>query len=83
MKNQNTLSGKICTINDLKVKLDSKRAINTIVFTNGCFDILHPGHILYLEEAKALGDILIVGLNEDDSVSRLKGQDRPINAYED
>ena len=51
-----------------------------LVFTNGCFDILHSGHVLYLEEAKSLGDILILGLNSDDSVKRLKGEDRPINS---
>jgi D-beta-D-heptose 7-phosphate kinase/D-beta-D-heptose 1-phosphate adenosyltransferase len=50
-----------------------------IVFTNGCFDILHLGHIKYLEEAKNLGDILIVGVNADSSVRRLKGESRPIN----
>jgi len=49
-----------------------------IVFTNGCFDILHCGHIRYLEKAKALGDILILGLNSDASVKRLKGNNRPI-----
>jgi D-beta-D-heptose 7-phosphate kinase/D-beta-D-heptose 1-phosphate adenosyltransferase len=54
-----------------------------IVFTNGCFDILHRGHIAYLNRAKALGDILIVGLNSDESVRRLKGADRPINTLED
>lgn len=51
-----------------------------IVFTNGCFDILHFGHVSYLEEAKSCGDILIVGLNSDESVSRLKGPTRPINS---
>ncbi|MDD4687202.1 MAG: D-glycero-beta-D-manno-heptose 1-phosphate adenylyltransferase [Candidatus Cloacimonetes bacterium] len=50
-----------------------------IVFTNGCFDILHAGHVQYLEEARNLGDILVVGLNSDSSVSRLKGASRPIN----
>lgn len=50
-----------------------------IVFTNGCFDILHAGHVSYLKEAKRLGDILIVGLNSDDSVKRLKGHGRPLN----
>ncbi|HEY3475846.1 MAG TPA: D-glycero-beta-D-manno-heptose 1-phosphate adenylyltransferase, partial [Anaerolineales bacterium] len=55
----------------------------SIVFTNGCFDILHRGHITYLNRAKALGDILIVGLNSDDSVRRLKGSSRPINPLED
>ena len=54
-----------------------------IVFTNGCFDILHRGHTSYLEQAKALGDILILGLNSDDSITRLKGQSRPINRLED
>jgi D-beta-D-heptose 7-phosphate kinase/D-beta-D-heptose 1-phosphate adenosyltransferase len=54
-----------------------------IVFTNGCFDILHPGHVTYLMQAKALGDLLIVGVNSDDSVRRLKGEDRPVNPLED
>lgn len=50
-----------------------------IVFTNGCFDILHPGHVTYLNEAKALGDVLVVGINSDASVKRLKGESRPVN----
>lgn len=54
-----------------------------IVFTNGCFDILHRGHIRYLNQAKALGDVLIVGVNSDSSIQRLKGPDRPINSVED
>ncbi len=54
-----------------------------IVFTNGCFDILHRGHVTYLEEAKGLGDVLIVGLNSDASVTKLKGASRPINNEED
>ncbi|WP_104697734.1 MULTISPECIES: D-glycero-beta-D-manno-heptose-7-phosphate kinase [unclassified Helicobacter] len=54
-----------------------------IIFTNGCFDILHRGHIQYLQEAKELGDILIVGLNTDASVKRLKGEMRPINSQDD
>lgn len=49
-----------------------------VVFTNGCFDIIHPGHVLYLEAAKAQGDRLVVGLNSDDSVRLLKGPERPI-----
>ena len=56
---------------------------NKIVFTNGCFDILHIGHIKYLEQAKSFGDTLIVGLNSDDSVTRLKGNNRPINSQDD
>jgi D-beta-D-heptose 7-phosphate kinase/D-beta-D-heptose 1-phosphate adenosyltransferase len=54
-----------------------------VVFTNGCFDILHRGHITYLNQAKALGDVLIVGVNSDEGVARLKGPDRPINSLED
>ncbi|MGI4991325.1 D-glycero-beta-D-manno-heptose 1-phosphate adenylyltransferase [Halobacteriovorax sp. GFR7] len=54
-----------------------------IVFTNGCFDILHRGHLMYLNEAKKLGDILIIGLNSDSSVKRLKGEDRPVNSEDD
>jgi D-beta-D-heptose 7-phosphate kinase/D-beta-D-heptose 1-phosphate adenosyltransferase len=54
-----------------------------IVMTNGCFDILHAGHVAYLEEAKSLGDRLIVAVNDDDSVRRLKGESRPINALQD
>jgi len=54
-----------------------------IVFTNGCFDLLHPGHIDYLEKAATLGDSLIVGLNDDDSIRRLKGDSRPINPLQD
>ena len=54
-----------------------------IIMTNGCFDVLHAGHVSYLEEAKSLGDRLIIAVNDDDSVKRLKGPDRPINALED
>ncbi len=54
-----------------------------IVMTNGCFDVLHAGHVSYLEEAKSLGDRLIVAVNDDDSVRRLKGDARPVNALED
>ncbi|MGV9615337.1 D-glycero-beta-D-manno-heptose 1-phosphate adenylyltransferase [Nocardia xishanensis] len=54
-----------------------------IVFTNGCFDVLHAGHIAYLDEAKRLGDILVVAVNSDRSVRRLKGPDRPVNAEGD
>ena len=54
-----------------------------IVFTNGCFDLLHPGHVQLLEFAKAQGDILIVGLNSDASVRRLKGSNRPLNSERD
>ena len=53
-----------------------------IVFTNGCFDIIHAGHVDYLEKAKALGDVLVVGLNSDNSIRRIKGPERPINIQE-
>jgi len=53
-----------------------------IVFTNGCFDILHPGHLHYLYKAKSYGDILIVALNSDSSIKRLKGSKRPVNDFE-
>ena len=55
-----------------------RREGRTVVFTNGVFDLLHPGHIRYLQQAQALGDALVVGLNSDDSVRRNKGPDRPI-----
>ena len=54
-----------------------------IIFTNGCFDILHRGHATYLQQAKELGDVLIVGLNSDESITRLKGKNRPVNTLED
>ncbi len=62
-----------------KIKSEGKK----IVFTNGCFDLLHVGHIKYLSKAKDLGDILIIGLNSDKSVKKLKGNNRPINSFED
>lgn len=66
-----------------KLLLQMRTSGNKIVFTNGCFDILHRGHITYLEEAKKLGDVLIVGLNSDDSIRALKGNGRPINRQDD
>ena len=60
-----------------------KAAGKTIVFTNGCFDILHAGHVRYLNGARALGDCLIVGLNSDQSVRMLKGPSRPVNGQDD
>lgn len=62
-----------------KLKNENK----TIVFTNGCFDILHVGHVRYLKESAKYGDILIVGLNSDSSVKKLKGESRPINNEND
>ena len=58
------------------------RSKNKIVFTNGCFDLLHRGHIYYLSRARELGDLLIVGLNSDASVTKLKGPERPVNSQE-
>jgi len=62
---------------------DFKKANKKIVFTNGCFDLLHIGHVRYLEQAKSLGDILIVGINTDASVQALKGPTRPIQNEND
>ena len=62
-----------------KLVEELKKQNKTVVFTNGCFDILHVGHLRYLNEAKRQGDVLIVGVNSDDSVKRLKGESRPIN----
>ncbi|HEY5645097.1 MAG TPA: bifunctional D-glycero-beta-D-manno-heptose-7-phosphate kinase/D-glycero-beta-D-manno-heptose 1-phosphate adenylyltransferase HldE [Pseudomonadales bacterium] len=60
----------------------ARRAGERVVFTNGCFDILHAGHVAYLEEARALGDRLVVAVNDDASVTRLKGKGRPVNPLE-
>jgi rfaE bifunctional protein nucleotidyltransferase chain/domain len=65
------------------IKVRDRYAGKTIVFTNGCFDILHVGHVRYLAIAKRLGDILIVGLNSDASVRQLKGSGRPLNSEGD
>lgn len=65
------------------IRNDLKRQGKKVVFTNGCFDILHRGHVEYLQKAKQLGDVLIVGLNTDASVKRLKGAERPIVQQED
>jgi rfaE bifunctional protein nucleotidyltransferase chain/domain len=71
---------KIVDCKDLRTALAELREKGLrIVFTNGCFDIIHAGHIRYLREAKALGDVLVVGLNSDDSVARLK-PGRPVNS---
>lgn len=65
------------------ITLDQLPRTKNLVFTNGCFDILHRGHVQYLQKAKALGDMLVVGLNSDASVRKIKGEDRPINPQED
>ena len=70
---------KIVSLNELKSLVGKlKDRGKRVVFTNGCFDLLHVGHIRYLQAAKALGDILIVGVNSDSSAGRLKGPGRPV-----
>ena len=72
------------TAAELKLMVaESRERGERVIMTNGCFDVLHAGHVAYLEEAKNLGDRLIVAVNDDDSVRRLKGETRPINALED
>ena len=75
-----TIKNKLLSREDLETKLLEWRSLKkNIVFTNGCFDILHRGHVEYLAQASDLGDKLIVGLNTDASVKRLKGETRPVN----
>ena len=81
---KSTSDAHIKTFDEIKTIVDRYRANGKkVVFTNGCFDILHVGHVKYLQVAKSFGDILIVGLNSDESVSRLKGPTRPVNIAED
>lgn len=80
MKTLTTIKNKLLSREALETKLAEWRSAGeTIVFTNGCFDILHRGHVEYLAQAADLGDKLIVGLNTDASVKRLKGESRPVN----
>ena len=73
---------KICTRADFAARAASLP--RPLVFTNGCFDVLHRGHVTYLAQARALGAALVVGVNSDASVKRLgKGDDRPLNSQED
>ena len=75
---------KILTFDDTLSFMKREKALGRkTVFTNGCFDLLHRGHVEYLQFARAQGDLLIVGLNGDDSVRALKGPSRPLNAAED
>jgi rfaE bifunctional protein nucleotidyltransferase chain/domain len=79
-----SFTDKIILVDEFcRLKSSGNFAGQKIVFTNGCFDILHSGHVIYLAEARALGDLLILGLNSDSSVKRLKGADRPINCEND
>jgi len=76
--------GTICTRDELlRARAQWKKDGRTVVFTNGCYDILHPGHVRFLEQAKALGDVLVLALNNDDSVRRNKGAGRPITPEHD
>lgn len=76
--------GQVIELNDLIDRIAVlKGQDKKIVTTNGCFDILHVGHVRYLQEAKNLGDVLIIGLNTDASVKRLKGDSRPVNNEND
>ena len=72
----------ILSLKELLSELESKRKDKKIVFTNGCFDLIHAGHVDYLQKAKALGDLLVVGMNSDSSVRRIKGEKRPILSQE-
>ena len=76
--------GAVLMLSELLIKRSNyEKDEKKVVFTNGCFDILHAGHVRYLNAAKALGDVLIVGLNSDESVRRLKGEGRPVNPAAD
>jgi D-beta-D-heptose 7-phosphate kinase/D-beta-D-heptose 1-phosphate adenosyltransferase len=75
---------KVRSRESLLVELHGRRALGQrVAFTNGCFDVLHAGHVQYLQEARAQGDLLVVGLNDDASVRRLKGPNRPVNSVAD
>ncbi|NLN79117.1 MAG: D-glycero-beta-D-manno-heptose 1-phosphate adenylyltransferase [Armatimonadetes bacterium] len=67
----------------VQIAIDAREAGKTVVFTNGCFDILHVGHVRYLRQARAMGEMLIVGLNTDESVRALKGPSRPVYSQDD
>lgn len=80
MNAHTTLVQKIVALPDLVTRVQNWKAEGRkVVFTNGCFDLLHAGHIAYLTEAASLGDVLVVGLNSNHSVQRIKGHERPIN----
>lgn len=80
MKATKAIEQKIYTLDTLQKQLAAWRVNNkTVAFTNGCFDILHEGHIFSLNQAAAEADILVIGVNSDQSVKRLKGPERPIN----
>jgi D-beta-D-heptose 7-phosphate kinase/D-beta-D-heptose 1-phosphate adenosyltransferase len=76
-------SGLLTQAQAKEIAAETRTRGERLVMTNGCFDILHKGHVAYLQEAKARGDRLLVAVNTDDSVRRLKGEGRPINPLED
>jgi len=79
MSHLNKINSKIFSLDDLKNQVNAwKQAGEEVVFTNGCFDIIHRGHIEVLAQTADLGDRLIIGLNSDSSIQKLKGEDRPI-----
>lgn len=75
--------GKVVNIDFFQKEFQNIRGSQKVVFTNGCFDLLHAGHVAYLQEAKQQGDILVLGLNSDSSVRELKGPTRPIQKEDD
>ena len=75
--------GQVVQLSFFESDFPKLRGHQTVIFTNGCFDILHVGHVRYLQEARALGDILVIGLNSDSSVKRLKGNERPVQQEQD
>lgn len=76
--------GKVVALPELlDIRRRCKKEGKRVVFTNGCFDLLHRGHVEYLTKARSLGDVLVVGLNTDESVRALKGQDRPVVEQDD
>ena len=84
MRSRSSVNKKIITLDELREKSERLRSAGKrVIATNGCFDILHVGHVRYLAAARKLGDVLVVGLNGDNSVCQLKGKGRPINREQD
>ena len=84
MRSRTSVNSKILTLDQLAAESGRLRSESQrVVATNGCFDILHVGHVRYLAAAQKLGDVLVVGLNGDDSVRQLKGERRPVNRERD
>jgi rfaE bifunctional protein nucleotidyltransferase chain/domain len=79
-----TASGKIASLEEVQARVaEARRAGRTVAFANGCFDVLHVGHVRYLEGARREADVLVVGVNGDESVRRLKGPGRPVLEEQD